>query len=159
MSSKKMIVLKSSDDESFEVEEAIALQSQTIAHMVEDDCANSGIPITNVTSKILSKVIEYCKKHAHGGDSSESSSSEEKEDLKKWDAEFVNIDQSTIFDLILAANYLNCKSLLDLTCQTIADMIAACKNANEIRAKFCIENDFTPEEEAEVFKENQWAFE
>ncbi|CAH2063457.1 unnamed protein product [Thlaspi arvense] len=154
MSTKK-IVLKCSDGETFEVDEAVALQSQTIAHLVEDDCADSGIPLANVTGKILAMVIEYCKKHV-AVDGGESLS---EEDLKKWDAEFMQIDQSTIFELILASNYLNIKSLLDLTCQTIADMISACKNAEEIRQKFGIQNDFTPEEEEEVRKENQWAFE
>uniref|UniRef100_A0A453M6X7 SKP1 component POZ domain-containing protein n=1 Tax=Aegilops tauschii subsp. strangulata TaxID=200361 RepID=A0A453M6X7_AEGTS len=60
---KKMITLKSSDGEEFQVEEAIAMESQTIRHMIEDDCADNGIPLPNVDSKILSKVIEYCKKH------------------------------------------------------------------------------------------------
>ncbi|CAA7021573.1 unnamed protein product [Microthlaspi erraticum] len=150
--SKNMLVLKTSDGESFEVEEAVALQSQTIAHMIEDDCADNGIPLANVTSKILPKVIEYCKKHADGESSTE-------EELKTWDKKFVDIDNSTIFDLILAANYLNIPGLLDLTCQTIADQIAACKDADEIRAKYGIENDFTPEEEETVRNENQWAFE
>lgn len=43
--------------------------------------------------------------------------------LQTFDAEFVKVDQSTLFDLILAANYLNIKGLLDLTCQTVAQMI------------------------------------
>uniref|UniRef100_A0A8R7UMZ9 SKP1 component POZ domain-containing protein n=1 Tax=Triticum urartu TaxID=4572 RepID=A0A8R7UMZ9_TRIUA len=60
---KKMITLKSSDGEEFQVEEAVAMESQTIRHMIEDDCADNGIPLPNVESKILSKVIEYCKKH------------------------------------------------------------------------------------------------
>lgn len=38
-----------------------------------------------------------------------------KEDLKSFDVDFVKVDQSTIFDLILADKYLNLKSLLDLT--------------------------------------------
>lgn len=63
MSSGRKITLKSSDGEIFEVDEAVALESQTIKHMIEDDCADSGIPLPNVNSKILSKVIEYCKKH------------------------------------------------------------------------------------------------
>ncbi|PQM32970.1 SKP1-like protein 1A [Prunus yedoensis var. nudiflora] len=130
-SSSKKITLKSSDGESFEVEEAVALESQTIKHMIEDDCADNGIPLPNVTSKILAKA---------------------------WDTDFVKVDQATLFDLILAANYLNIKSLLDLTCQTVADMIKG-KTPEEIRKTFNIKNDFTPEEEEEVRRENQWAFE
>ena len=63
-----------------------------------------------------------------------------------------------IVELFQAANYLNIKSLLDLTCQTVADMIKG-KTPEEIRKTFNIKNDFTPEEEEEVRRENQWAFE
>ncbi|TVU25549.1 hypothetical protein EJB05_28048, partial [Eragrostis curvula] len=169
---KKMITLKSSDGEEFEVEEAVAMESQTIRHMIEDDCADNGIPLPNVNSKILSKVIEYCNKHVHaaaaaakaGSDdagannSSASTTAASGEDLKNWDADFVKVDQATLFDLILAANYLNIKGLLDLTCQTVADMIKG-KTPEEIRKTFNIKNDFTPEEEEEIRRENQWAFE
>eukprot|EP00262_Sarcandra_glabra_P011090 TRINITY_DN26795_c0_g1_i1.p1 TRINITY_DN26795_c0_g1~~TRINITY_DN26795_c0_g1_i1.p1 ORF type:complete len:155 (-),score=26.47 TRINITY_DN26795_c0_g1_i1:354-818(-) len=152
----KKVTLKSSDGEVFEVDEAVALESQTIKHMIEDDCADNGIPLPNVTSKILSKVIEYCKKHVEMAKESEDRVAEE--ELKTWDADFVKVDQATLFDLILAANYLNIKSLLDLTCQTVADMIKG-KTPEEIRKTFNIKNDFTPEEEEEVRRENQWAFE
>ncbi|EOA35836.1 hypothetical protein CARUB_v10021077mg [Capsella rubella] len=159
MSAKK-IVLKSSDGESFEVDEAVALESQTIAHMVEDDCVENGVPLPNVTSKILAKVIEYCKKHVEAAaaksEAVEGASTDD--DLKTWDADFMKIDQATLFELILAANYLNIKNLLDLTCQTVADMIKG-KTPEEIRTTFNIKNDFTPEEEEEVRRENQWAFE
>ncbi|KAI3836251.1 hypothetical protein MKX03_018030 [Papaver bracteatum] len=154
MSTSKMVTLKSCDGETFDVKESVALQSQTIKHMIEDDCADNGIPLPNVTSKILAKVIEYCRKH-DGGDADEKKKDDE---LKNWDAEFVNVDQATLFDLILAANYLNIKELLDLTCQTVADMIKG-KTPEEIRKTFNIKNDFTPEEEEEVRRENQWAFE
>ncbi|KAG2698295.1 hypothetical protein I3760_07G144700 [Carya illinoinensis] len=157
MSSGRKITLKSSDGETFEVDEAVALESQTIKHMIEDDCADNGIPLPNVTSKILSKVIEYCKKHVEAPKAEERAASLD-EDLKTWDAEFVRVDQATLFDLILAANYLNIKSLLDLTCQNVADMIKG-KTPEEIRKTFNIKNDFTPEEEEEVRRENQWAFE
>ncbi|KAJ7966901.1 putative Skp1 [Quillaja saponaria] len=157
MSSDRKITLKSSDGETFEVDEAVALESQTIKHMIEDDCADNGIPLPNVTSKILARVVEYCKKHVEAAKTNERASSAD-EDLKNWDAEFVKVDQATLFDLILAANYLNIKSLLDLNCQTVADMIKG-KTPEEIRKTFNIKNDFTPEEEEEVRRENQWAFE
>jgi len=152
----KMVMLLSSDGESFQVEEAVAVQSQTIAHMIEDDCVANGVPIANVTGVILSKVIEYCKKHVV----SDSPTEEIKDELKKWDAEFMKAleQSSTLFDVMLAANYLNIKDLLDLGCQTVADMITG-KKPDEIRALLGIENDFTPEEEEEIRKENQWAFE
>ncbi|XP_006646753.1 SKP1-like protein 1 [Oryza brachyantha] len=161
---KKMITLKSSDGEEFEVEEAVAMESQTIRHMIEDDCADNGIPLPNVNSKILSKVIEYCNKHVHASNSTSddapapATNSTSADDLKNWDADFVKVDQATLFDLILAANYLNIKGLLDLTCQTVADMIKG-KTPEEIRKTFNIKNDFTPEEEEEIRRENQWAFE
>ncbi|KAF2306294.1 hypothetical protein GH714_016324 [Hevea brasiliensis] len=100
MSSSKKITLKSSDGEPFEVDEAVALESQTIKHMIEDDCADNGIPLPNVTSKILAKVIEYCKKHVETPKSDDRSSAAD-EELKNWDAEFVKVDQGTLFDLIL----------------------------------------------------------
>ncbi|KAK9713204.1 hypothetical protein RND81_06G011400 [Saponaria officinalis] len=170
MASEKKITLRSSDGETFELDEVVARESQTIKHMVEDDCADNVIPLPNVTSKILAKVIEYCKKHVEysANKSSDTTASTTAsggagggavdDELKSWDAEFVKVDQSTLFDLILAANYLNIKSLLDLTCQTVADMIKG-KTPEEIRKTFNIKNDFTPEEEEEVRRENQWAFE
>lgn len=33
------------------------------------------------------------------------------------------------------------------------------KSPEELRKEFNIENDFTPEEEEEIRRENQWAFE
>ena len=104
-SSGKKITLKSSDGETFEVEESVALESQTIKHMIEDDCADTAIPLPNVTGKILAKVIEYCKKHVEAAASKSSaedrSSSTSDDELKTWDADFVKVDQNTLFDLIL----------------------------------------------------------
>lgn len=52
---------------------------------------------------------------------------------------------------------MNVKGLLDLTCQTVADMIKG-KTTEEIREAFNIENDFTPEEEEEIRRKNMWLF-
>lgn len=89
---EKKVTLRSSDGEVFEVSQTVAQQSQTIKHMIEDDCAESCIPMPNVTGKILAKVIEYCKKHVEAS---------EVDELKAFDSEFVKVDQATLFDLIL----------------------------------------------------------
>jgi S-phase kinase-associated protein 1 len=126
--------------------------------MIEDTGMDHPIPLPNVSSKILAKVIEYCKYHVDNQKSTDDKPATPEDEIKAWDQDFVKVDQATLFDLILAANYLNIKSLLDLTCQTVADMIKG-KTPEEIRKTFNIKNDFTPEEEEEVRRENQWAFE
>ena len=69
-----------------------------------------------------------------------------------WYANFANVEQEVLFELILAANYMDIKPLLDLTCATVASMIKG-KTPEEIRKTFNIVNDFTPEEEAQVREE------
>mmetsp|Transcript_9129 Transcript_9129/g.33490 ORF Transcript_9129/g.33490 Transcript_9129/m.33490 type:complete len:158 (-) Transcript_9129:723-1196(-) len=154
------VKLRSSDAELFEVEEEVAFESHTVKNMIEDvdeEGSDAPIPLPNVNAKILAKVIEYCKHQVETRKESEDKAASE-ESIKNWEANFVNVDQNTLFELILAANYLNIKSLLDLTCLTVANMIKG-KNPEEIRRTFHIKNDFTPEEEEEVKRENQWAFE
>jgi hypothetical protein len=112
---EKMIMLKSSDDETFEVEESVAMESQTIKHMIEDDCADSVIPLPNVTGEILARVIEYCKKHVEAASGSESDVAvacysswppKPEDKLKDWDSEFVKVKQNTLFDLILVRTHI-----------------------------------------------------
>ncbi|OWM70978.1 SKP1-like protein 1A [Punica granatum] len=79
--------------------------------MIEDDCADNGIPLPNVTSKILAKVVEYCKKHVEAAAESKSEdrpspATAAEDELKAWDADFVKVDQATLFDLILVGQLL-----------------------------------------------------
>lgn len=55
-----------------------------------------------------------------------------------------------------AANYLDIKPLLDVGCKTVANMIKG-KSPEEIRKTFNIQNDFSPEEEDQIRRENEWA--
>ena len=58
--------------------------------------------------------------------------------------------------MILAAEELDIKSLIELTCAKVASVIKD-MSIPEIRDYFHIENDFTPEEEAQIMDENRWA--
>jgi S-phase kinase-associated protein 1 len=50
------------------------------------------------------------------------------------------------------------EDLVDLGCTAVADKMRG-KTPDEIRVALDIENDYTPEQEAEVRRENAWAFE
>lgn len=120
-----------------------------------DTGSDAPIPVPNVSSNILAKVIEYCKYHVENEPGEGEGAKASEEDMKQWDNKFVEVEQSTLFELILAANYMDIKPLLDLTCATVASMIKG-KTPEEIRKTFNIVNDFTPEEEAQVREENKW---
>jgi S-phase kinase-associated protein 1 len=55
--------LKSSNGDLFDVDEAVAFESQTIKNMIEDTGTTSALPLRNVSSRILLKFIEYYKYH------------------------------------------------------------------------------------------------
>eukprot|EP00727_Mastigamoeba_balamuthi_P009689 m51a1_g5342 putative scf ubiquitin ligase (165) ;mRNA; f:436020-437329 len=160
MAEKKKVVLQSSDEQKFEVDLEIANMAITLKNMLEDiQTADTAIPLPNVTGKILTKVIEYCEYHrAHPVPESDRPKDDKArldEPILPWDQEFCKVELPTLFELILAANYLDIKPLLDLTCRTVANMIKG-KTPEEIRKTFNIKNDFTPEEEEQVRKENEW---
>jgi S-phase kinase-associated protein 1 len=58
-------------------------------------------------------VIEYAKQHEEDVEKENST-----DEIFEWDKEFVNVDKDLLFDIILAANYLDMKNLLELGCKT-----------------------------------------
>ena len=125
--------------------------------MEEEDNVTE-IPLPNVKGEVLKKVIEFCEHYLTEPmtDIEKPLKSQMMADVvQKWYADFVNIEQVLLFELILAANYMDIKPLLDLTCASVASMIKG-KNPEEIRKTFNITNDFSPEEEAQVREENKW---
>ncbi len=109
---------------------------------------------------MLVKVLEYCEQHIADAPAAADApvpviKPAKEEPLSAWDRAYCDVDQATLFEVILAANYLDIKPLLDVTCKTVANMIKG-KTPEEIRKTFNIKNDFTPEEEENVRKENEW---
>ena len=93
----KKVVLRSSDNKEFVIDMAVALESETIKQMVEEDVDANMVPIPNVKGRILDKVLEYCKKHVDA----KAEGSDLQDSLKDWDKKFVECPQETLFDLIL----------------------------------------------------------
>ena len=155
------IKLQSSDGEIFPVDVLIAKQSVTIKTMLEDlgmdEEDEEEVPLPDVNSATLKKVIQWASYHKDDPPLPEDDDNKEKrtDDISSWDTDFLKVDQGTLFELILAANYLDIKGLLDVTCKTVANMIKG-KTPEEIRKTFNIKNDLTPAEEEQIRKENEW---
>jgi len=159
----RKVRLQSSDGEVFEVEMEIIKLSNTIKTMLEDlgaedeESETEIIPLPNVNAAILKKIIQWCTYHKEDPPMLDEDDNKEKrtDDIVSWDSDFLKVDQGTLFELILAANYMDIKGLLDVTCKTVANMIKG-KTPEEIRRTFNIKNDFTPAEEEQIRKENAW---
>uniref|UniRef100_A0AC35TIR2 MADF domain-containing protein n=1 Tax=Rhabditophanes sp. KR3021 TaxID=114890 RepID=A0AC35TIR2_9BILA len=165
--SHKIPVL-SADKESFELDYDVIKQSGTLSTMLtdlgidilgEEMVAMDAIVLSNCNSNIIKRVITWCNFHKNDPPHHEDGEQREKrtDDIPSWDVEFLKVDQGTLFELILAANYLDIKGLLDVTCKTVANMIKG-KSPDEIRRTFNIRNDFTAEEEEQIKKENAWCY-
>ncbi|KAG4102473.1 E3 ubiquitin ligase SCF complex, Skp subunit [Neocallimastix lanati (nom. inval.)] len=152
-----MVKLTSSDGQEFTISKEVAYQSVLLKNMIEDvlDSEENPIPLPNVSGPILVKVIEYATHHKDDPVKPPVEGPRTSEITDEWDKEFMNIDQGSLYELILAANYLDIKDLLDLGCKTVANMIKG-KKVEELRKLFNIQNDFTPEEEEQIKKENAW---
>ncbi|KAK4710335.1 hypothetical protein R3W88_004848 [Solanum pinnatisectum] len=139
MSSEKLITFKTSDGEEFKLNEAVVVRLEVIKNTVQDvDSTSNVIPLSNVDGKTMTKVVHYWKKYSEEG--------------------ITEDHQSELVGVLLAAKFFDDKQLKEVIIQEFADRIKG-KPIEEIREVFGIVNDYTPEEEEEVRRENAWAFE
>jgi len=145
-----MISLESSDEQVFELRRPVAEMSATIKHMlddvgsdnVDDEGRAQAIPLPNVDGKVLKLVIEWSNYHfdnpqyeTEAEEAHKKAEEERKKDKSKpyvdqghnfispWNKTFIESlpSENEIFPLILAANYLDIKTLLDLCCKWVAN--------------------------------------
>jgi len=160
--SSAKIRLATSDNQVVEVDRDVAERSMLIKNLLTDipyDDSSEAIPIPNVTEAVLRKVIEWCEHHKNDPPATDDDDSDNRKkvtDISDWDQKYMAVDQELLFEIILAANYLDIKALLDVGCKTVANMIKG-KSPEEIRKQFNIQNDFTPDEEDQIRRENEWA--
>ncbi|KAF8996325.1 ubiquitin-protein ligase [Cyathus striatus] len=157
-----MVLLVSSDNEQFSTDKDIICRSVLIRNILEDiGESDHAIPLPNVTGRVFKKVLEFCEYHRKDPfpldeNQQQDNLSKRKDCLPQWDKEFCDVDQEMLFEVIMAANYLDIEQLLDAGCITVASMIKG-KSPEDLRRIFNIVNDYTPEEEAQIKKENEWA--
>ena len=81
------------------------------------------------------KVVEFCehmKEHPPPEIEKPLSSTDLSQVVDEWHASFVNVDQEMLFEVVMAANYLDIKPLLELSCAKVASLIKG-KSVQEIR--------------------------
>ncbi|KAJ6588037.1 S-phase kinase-associated protein 1A-like protein [Mycena capillaripes] len=157
-----MVLLVTSDNKQFLTEKDVVERSVVIKDMIEVvGQLDEPIHLHNVSSSILEKVIEYCEYHrgeplpTNNSEQSQDGTRNRTTDFSEWDQKFILVDEEMLFEIILAANYLDIKPLSDLGCKTIADMIKG-KTPDEMLKFFNVVNEFTPEEEAMIKMQNEW---
>ena len=64
-------------------------------------------------------------------------SSKIEELVQPWYADFVKVEQALLFEMVTAANFMDIKPLLDLTCLAVSILIKG-KSAAELREMFNI---------------------
>ncbi|KAJ3000683.1 hypothetical protein HDV02_004368 [Globomyces sp. JEL0801] len=124
----ELIKLRTSDDVVFSIEKHVIVQSVLIKNMLNDLDVVDDIPLPNVT------IVEYLTHHKD--DVIPAEPVEKKlHDISDFDKELLNVVNSTLFDIILAANYLDIPSLLDVGCRCVAIKIKG-KSVEEIQKVF-----------------------
>jgi len=126
----RMLKLNSKDGKSYTVERKHAFISNLIKTGLENDDKADEFPVPGVTSAVLEKVVEYLSHHKGTEPPiiEKPLRSKVMRDVcsDKWDAEYIDRIGETrqlLYDLILAANYMDIKGLLHLGCAKVASLI------------------------------------
>jgi len=160
MAAEMVSVLCVDDNTTHSMPLAQARMSGTIANMLDDIDDEDGdmvIPIPKMKGATMMKVIAFC---AHNPDAPLNPTEEQQlemrtKPLEGWHLEFVNVPLAELFEMILAANFLDLKPMLDITCKAVAEMIKG-KTPDEIKKVFGVEGEFTADEKAQVLRDNPW---
>ena len=124
---------------SFEITATQAKLAKLIQTMIQGDQTATEFPLPQVPPKTLENVVEYLEHH-NGKKPEEIATPVRSVNMAqvvvdKWDADFIDkFEKKEIFDIILAANYLDINGLLHLGCAKIATLIKQLsqKEINEI---------------------------
>lgn len=131
---------------------------------VDSDTIAEPVLLPKVDAVNLHKVIRYCEHHKDDAvevagvpikwkDYDFSTQSLEKEimqnnkEISEWDKEFATMEQQPLFDLILAANFMNVHPLLMLCCRTAAESLKG-KTSKQIREYLSLGSDSAMEVDA-----------
>lgn len=151
-----IVVFKTEDDKLIETTLEIA-RVIGFYRSVEESCIPDDEPIhlQIINSTILELVLEWCEEYKNEEDDFEyvEKLNQRTDDIPDFDQALLNVEVSKLVAVITAANFLQMKRLEVVACKIIANKWKA-KNPEQLRETFDIENDFTPEKEEQIIREN-----
>merc|ERR1712126_596040 len=120
----------------------------------EEDEVKEELPLPNIDSEVLRKVIDWCEQHKNDPEPEKEEESKDGERKQKqivklegWDEEFMSLinyineqGQSILYEIIIAANYLHIQGLIDITTMEVARKMEN-KTPEQIHELFKLEND------------------
>ncbi|RAL51423.1 unnamed protein product [Cuscuta campestris] len=145
---KSYIWLQTADGSIQQVEEEVAMFCPMICREVVQSGMGSSknYAITlpqRVNPAILGLILDYCRFHQLPGRSNK--------ERKTYDEKFIRLDTNKLCELASAADSLQLRPLVDLTCRALARMIEG-KSPEEIRETFHLPDDLTEEEKLEPLR-------
>ena len=99
------------------------------------------------TDLILKNIIYFLKHHDDF-----IKNNTDKDYIIRWNNKFFDLPDTVLFQIIEASCFLDIDSLFELSCNEIANIIKKCNTPNDVRKRFNIKDDITPEEQQEIYK-------
>lgn len=162
------IKLQSLDGKIFEVDEMTVRQSVTIKTMLDtlkpttnnQDKTIEPILLSTIKGKTLKKILKWCEYHKYDEIDEEFDREDDWRDNYKvnndWNKHFLqSLSRDALFEIVIAANYLDIQSLYNAGCKIISVMIED-KSPRAIQKLFGIKADLTEAEVERIKAENRW---
>lgn len=142
----KLLVSLGADAVELSVPLRVAECSTTIKELLADlgeDAKSEGfvLPVPNVAVGTFKRVTEYCEYHLeHPVEPVSDADKYRTDNISDWDKTFIeraSSEMAHLFELTMAANYLDIRTLLELCCKHIANLIKG-STPEEVRQKFLL---------------------
>ncbi|ETI34618.1 hypothetical protein F442_18691 [Phytophthora nicotianae P10297] len=134
--------LKCKDGSTFDVTYEQAMMSSTLWVLMQDVSGKKPknsvkqhiVPIFDVPTDSVQRALDYCScLYKQQVDRVETA-------MLDWEDEFVSLESKELCDLAKVASNLDIQPLVDLTCRSIAQIMSATSEADELRKKFGLED-------------------
>jgi S-phase kinase-associated protein 1 len=140
----EIVKIQSNEDDIRELSLEQVKLSSTIMNLIEDAGTDCPIPLPNVNTRTLDKIIEYLVYHTENPEEHLKYEGTGLDEIGEWDIAYCDaMNNSLLFEVILSSNFMDIQPLLHLTCKTVAKMIKG-KKPDEIKEALKIETEENP---------------